>query len=223
MALTQLMVTFVLHVIASTLALVLASQEPRRIVISLTVIYDIWIPTVEVGIPVTKRIAGGKYKGKAKIVTDEDFNYCYCLYDPNISTVLGITAFSLLLASQVLTMKPIWCCCKPKTSSSNRSSACAIVLLIVSWLTFLIAEACLLFGSVVNAKRTKYRTIFVANDDLHCETLRRGVFEAGAAFVVLTSLASKFYHVCHIEPNEDLEADNNGEKNEKLGTYTMIQ
>lgn len=61
-------------------------------------------------------------------------------------------------------------------------------------LTFIIAEACLLAGSVRNAYHTKYRTLFV-NDPPSCETVRKGVFGAGAAFVLFTAILSEFYYV----------------------------
>ncbi|XP_038688592.1 uncharacterized protein LOC119987744 [Tripterygium wilfordii] len=161
-----------------------------------------------------------QWRSSAKIIMDEELNNFYCLYDSSISTVLGIAAFSLLSRSQKLTMKPtLWWCCKPKTTSSpNRSSACAIVLPIISWLTFFTAEACLLLGSMINVNHKEYRTIF--GQHLHCQTLRKGVFEAGAAFIVLTSLASNFYHVCYTEQNEDLQTINNG--NASVRHYYLI-
>ena len=61
-------------------------------------------------------------------------------------------------------------------------------------LTFIIAEACLLAGSVRNAYHTKYRTLFV-NDPPSCETVRKGVFGAGAAFVFFTAILSEFYYI----------------------------
>ncbi|KAF5728326.1 hypothetical protein HS088_TW21G00473 [Tripterygium wilfordii] len=163
-----------------------------------------------------------QWRSTAKVMIHEEWNfgfqggYSYCVYDSNMSTVLGITASALLLASQVLTLKPSCWCCNRKTWNSKGSSAFATVLLIICWLTFFIAEACLLVGSVIIAYRTKEKIILSAPDTLHCQTLRKGVFEAGASFVLLTSLASKSYHVCYADPNEDLQTNDNGENSEKL-------
>lgn len=63
-------------------------------------------------------------------------------------------------------------------------------------LTFIIAEACLLAGAVRNAYHTRYRTLFVDNPP-SCETVRKGVFAAGAAFVLFTAILSEFYYVTY--------------------------
>lgn len=63
---------------------------------------------------------------------------------------------------------------------------------------FFIAEVCLLAGSVRNAYHTKYRSSFLTSDKpLSCETLRKGVFAAGAAFIFFTSIISQFYYVSY--------------------------
>jgi hypothetical protein len=67
--------------------------------------------------------------------------------------------------------------------------------------TFAIAEACLLAGSVRNAYHTKYRTVLKSNPS--CENLRKGVFGAGAAFVVLTGIFSELYYVSYSKANDD--------------------
>ncbi|KAJ8467905.1 hypothetical protein OPV22_030457 [Ensete ventricosum] len=54
-------------------------------------------------------------------------------------------------------------------------------------LTFLVEEACLLAGSVQNPRHMRYRGIYFMNDP-SCEVLRKGVFAAGAAFVLLTAI-----------------------------------
>lgn len=63
-------------------------------------------------------------------------------------------------------------------------------------MTFLIAEICLLAGSVTNAYHTKYRTRFFENPP-SCETVRKGVFAAGASFVFFTGVLSEFYYVSY--------------------------
>lgn len=66
--------------------------------------------------------------------------------------------------------------------------------------TFFIAEVCLLAGSVRNAYHTKYRTLLSDNPP-SCETLRKGVFGAGAAFIVFTGIFSELFYVSYSKAN----------------------
>ncbi|KNA20562.1 hypothetical protein SOVF_050150 [Spinacia oleracea] len=84
-------------------------------------------------------------------------------------------------------------CCGPALVPGG-SRACAIILFIVCWLTFFIAEICLLAGSTRNAYHTKYRA-FYEDRAPSCETLRKGVFAAGAAFTFFSAIVSNFYYV----------------------------
>ncbi|RWV98539.1 hypothetical protein GW17_00038606 [Ensete ventricosum] len=61
-------------------------------------------------------------------------------------------------------------------------------------LTFLIAEACLIAGATKNAYHTKYRHVVYAQS-WTCESLRKGVFVAGAVFVVFTMILSVYYYM----------------------------
>ena len=61
--------------------------------------------------------------------------------------------------------------------------------------SFLGAEACLLAGSTKNAYHTKYRAIY--GTDLSCDTLRKGVFAAGAALTLLSMVGSIVYYSVH--------------------------
>ena len=84
---------------------------------------------------------------------------------------------------------------------------------------FIIAEVCLLAGSVENAYHTKYRTLFV-NDPPSCETVRKGVFAAGAAFVFFTSIVSKFYYINYSSARESFQPYlGGGETGVGMGTY----
>lgn len=69
---------------------------------------------------------------------------------------------------------------------------------------FAIAEICLLAASVRNAYHTKYVSS-IMNEQISCKMLRRGVFGAGAAFIVFTCVASELFYVsfskAHIETN----------------------
>ena len=61
-------------------------------------------------------------------------------------------------------------------------------------LTFLIAEACLIAGATKNAYHTKYRHVVYAQN-WTCESLRKGVFIAGAVFVVFTMILNVYYYM----------------------------
>ena len=83
---------------------------------------------------------------------------------------------------------------------------------------FIIAEACLLAGSVRNAYHTKYRTMFSVENPPSCETVRKGVFAAGAAFVFFTAIISKFYYVCYSNAREGFQPYGR-ETGVGMGTY----
>lgn len=61
---------------------------------------------------------------------------------------------------------------------------------------FIIAVSCLLAASVRNAYHTKYRNA------LSCKVVRKGIFAAGAAFVVLTGIVSELYYVSYSKAND---------------------
>lgn len=83
--------------------------------------------------------------------------------------------------------------------------------------TFIIAEACLLAGSVRNAYHTKYVTIFSENPP-SCQTVRKGVFAAGAAFTFFTCILSQFYYIYYSSSREAF-APYGGEAGVGLGTF----
>jgi len=66
--------------------------------------------------------------------------------------------------------------------------------------TFIIAASCLLAGSVRNAYHTKYRDL-MGERAPSCQTLRKGVFAAGAAFIVMTGITSELYYVSFSKAN----------------------
>lgn len=61
-------------------------------------------------------------------------------------------------------------------------------------MTFLVAEACIVAGAKNNAYHTKYRDVIYAQN-FSCETLRKGVFIAGAVFVVATMILNVYYYM----------------------------
>lgn len=68
-------------------------------------------------------------------------------------------------------------------------------------LAFIIAGSFLLAGSVRNAYHIKYRTLLRSENVPSCETLRKGVFGAGAAFIVFTGITSELYYVSFSKAN----------------------
>ncbi|XP_060209373.1 uncharacterized protein LOC132636494 [Lycium barbarum] len=143
-------------------------------------------------------VAAEQRRSTATIKTDNEQVYSYCVYDSDISTGFGVGAFLFLMVSQILIMVASRCFCCGNALSPGSSRGCAVLLFIICWVTFFIAEVCLLAGSVTNAYHTKYRSSLLFNDKpLSCETVRKGVFAAGAAFIFFTSIISKFYYVSY--------------------------
>ncbi|KAM3320601.1 hypothetical protein P3S67_007803 [Capsicum chacoense] len=149
-------------------------------------------------------IAAEQRRSTAKIKTDSEQVYDYCVYDSDISTGLGVGAFLFLMVSQIIIMVASRCFCCGKALSPGGSRGCAVLFFIMCWVTFFIAEVCLLAGSVRNAYHTKYRSssLFFNDKPLSCETVRKGVFAAGAAFIFFTSIISKFYYVFYSKAND---------------------
>lgn len=140
-------------------------------------------------------VAAEQRRSTAEVKPDSGLEHNYCIYKSDIATGYGIGAFFCLLAAQVVVMASTRCFCCGKALSPGGSRACAVILFIICWLTFLVAELCLLAGSARNAYHTKYRSMYP--DPLSCETLRKGVFAAGAAFTFFTAIISEFYYVCY--------------------------
>jgi hypothetical protein len=137
---------------------------------------------------------------QAHLETDGTRNYCS--YDSDIATGLGVGSFLFLMISQILITVASRCLCCGKALRPSGSRSWAIFLFITCWVTFFIAEVCLLAGSVRNAYHTKYRTALIDNPP-SCEKLRKGVFAAGAAFVVFTGIVSELYYVSYSKANDD--------------------
>lgn len=144
-------------------------------------------------------VAAEQRRNTAKIATQG--NSRYCRYDSDIATGLGVGSLLFLLASQLIIMAVTRCLCCGKGLKPSASRTWAIVLFITSWVFFLIAEICLLAGSVRNAYHTKYSAA-LSDSPFSCETMRKGVFGAGAAFVVLTGIVSELFYVSYSNANE---------------------
>ncbi|OIV93189.1 hypothetical protein TanjilG_06756 [Lupinus angustifolius] len=138
-------------------------------------------------------VAAEQRRNTATFIQDAE-GRMYCQYDSDIATGLGVGSFFVLVASQVIIMIVTRCLCCGKAMSPSGSRSWAIFLFITSWVTFIIAVACLVAGSVKNAYHTKYRSLLKEMAP-SCEILRKGVFGAGAAFIVLTGIFSELYYV----------------------------
>lgn len=147
-------------------------------------------------------VAAERRRSTGKVVNDNEIQHQYCVYDSDIATGYGVGAFLFLMASQVLIMVASRCFCCGSPLKPGGSRACAVILFIFCWISFFIAEVCLLAGSVRNAYHYKYTRIFV-DDPPSCETVRKGVFAAGAAFVLFTAIISEFFYISFSRAREN--------------------
>ncbi|KAF3789250.1 hypothetical protein EJ110_NYTH18938 [Nymphaea thermarum] len=145
-------------------------------------------------------VAAEQRRSKAQVLPDAEKYYTYCVYDSDIATGYGAGAFVFLFLSQLLIMVVSKCFCCGRSLRPGGSRACAVLLFIACWFTFIIAEICLLAASVQNAYHTKYRAKFNI-DNLSCETIRKGVFAAGAAFTFFTCILSEIYYITFSKAN----------------------
>ncbi|XP_010263784.1 PREDICTED: uncharacterized protein LOC104601960 [Nelumbo nucifera] len=138
-------------------------------------------------------IAAERRRSTGRIVVDQN-NATYCVYHSDVATGYGVGSFLFLLSSESLLMGVTKCMCfgRPLTPGGNR--AWSIIYFVSSWVAFLIAEACLISGAAKNAYHTKYRGIIYA-ENFSCETLRKGVFIAGAVFVIATMILNVYYYM----------------------------
>lgn len=125
---------------------------------------------------------------------DEATNQTYCVYHSDKATGYGVGAFLFLLSSQSLLMGVTKCMCFGTPLSPGGNRAWAIIYFLCSWMAFIVAEVCAIAGARTNAYHTRYRNMIYA-DDFSCESLRKGVFIAGAVFVVATMVLNIYYYV----------------------------
>ncbi|GMN38633.1 hypothetical protein TIFTF001_007867 [Ficus carica] len=140
-------------------------------------------------------VGAERRRSSAKVVADEYDEYTYCAYNSDASTVYGLAAFGLLLLSQTVLNGVTRCLCFGRGLVTGTSTTWTVFFFIVSWTSFLGAEACLLAGSAKNAYHTRYRAVFKV--PLSCSTLRKGVFAAGAALTLLSLVGSVLYYWTH--------------------------
>ncbi|KAI4368171.1 hypothetical protein MLD38_016758 [Melastoma candidum] len=140
-------------------------------------------------------VAAEQRRNHATRVPDPATNSSHCLYDSDIATGLGVGSFLFLLAGQLLIMAVTRCLCCGKALRPSSSRTWAIVFFITCWVFFIIAEICLLAGSARNAYHTK--STILPNPLPSCATMRKGIFGAGAAFVVFTGIVSVLFYLSH--------------------------
>ncbi|XP_050226063.1 uncharacterized protein LOC126675462 [Mercurialis annua] len=121
-------------------------------------------------------------------------NVTYCVYNSDVATGYGVGGFLFLLSGESLLMGVTRCMCFGRALAPGGDRAWSIIYFIASWLTFLVAEACLIAGATKNAYHTKYRGAIYAQN-FSCESLRKGVFIAGAVFVVATMILNVYYYM----------------------------
>ncbi|KAH7571171.1 hypothetical protein JRO89_XS05G0263000 [Xanthoceras sorbifolium] len=121
-------------------------------------------------------------------------NTTYCVYTSDVATGYGVGAFLFLLSSESLLMGVTRCMCFGRPLAPGGNRAWTIIYFVSSWVTFLVAEACLMAGATKNAYHTKYRSMIYAQN-FSCETLRKGVFIAGAVFVVATMILNVYFYM----------------------------
>ncbi|KAK3421689.1 uncharacterized protein LOC104453795 [Eucalyptus grandis] len=139
-------------------------------------------------------IAAERRRSTGKIFEDERMNATYCVYNSDVATGYGVGGFLFLLTSESLLMGVTKCMCFGRPLNPGEHRAWSIIYFVSSWVTFLVAEACLIAGATKNAYHTKYRGVIYAQN-VSCEALRKGVFIAGAVFVVVSMILNIYYYM----------------------------
>ncbi|KAH7682607.1 Modifying wall lignin-1/2 protein [Dioscorea alata] len=150
-------------------------------------------------------IAAERRRSTGSIHPDPATNTTYCVYDSDVATGYGVGAFLFLLSSQSLIMGVTKCMCFGQPLAPGGNRARCIIYFTSSWLAFLIADACLLAGATENAYHTKYRHVVHAQN-WTCESLRKGVFIAGAVFVFFTMILNVYYYMFFTKTTSHLVA-----------------
>ncbi|KAK9115445.1 hypothetical protein Syun_022242 [Stephania yunnanensis] len=138
-------------------------------------------------------VGAERRRSTGKVVPDRYDESTFCVYDTDVSTAYGLTAFGLLLISHAVVNGVTRCLCFARPLLFPFFPT---LLFLFSWIVFLGAEACLLAGSARNAYHTKYRGLFGVKN-FSCATLRKGVFAAAAAITLISMLASILYYWAH--------------------------
>ncbi|KAL8138004.1 hypothetical protein V2J09_004005 [Rumex salicifolius] len=141
-------------------------------------------------------VAAERRRSKGTERIDSSGNH-YCAYSSDIATGMAVGAFVFLLVAQLIIMVGSRCLCCGRGLRPGCSRACAIILFIICWISFILAEVLLLAGSAKNVYHSKYKD----GQQLSCETLKRAVFGVAAAFIVFTGILSEVYYVSYSKAN----------------------
>ncbi|XP_008809158.1 uncharacterized protein LOC103720955 [Phoenix dactylifera] len=133
-------------------------------------------------------------RSTGRVVPDEYDERTYCQYDSDASTAYGMGAFGMLLVSQAVVSAVTRCLFFGRGLTAGGPRACAVASFALSWLSFAVAEACLLAGSARNAYHTKYLGYYAKRDLSSCAALRKGVFAAAAALILVSMVASLLFY-----------------------------
>ncbi|XP_008782312.1 uncharacterized protein LOC103701871 [Phoenix dactylifera] len=133
-------------------------------------------------------------RSTGRVVPDEYDERTYCQYDSDASTAYGLGAFGMLLLSQAVVSGVTRCLCFGRGLTPGRTRACAVASFVLFWFSFVVAEACLVAGSARNAYHTKYLGYYAKQDLSSCVALRKGVFAAAAALVLVSMVMSLLFY-----------------------------
>ncbi|KAL9232287.1 hypothetical protein vseg_007413 [Gypsophila vaccaria] len=136
-------------------------------------------------------VAAERRRSHGTVEHDIRTNTTYCSYSSDIATGYGVGGFLFLLSSESLLMGVTKCMCFGRPLTPGNSRAWTIIYFLSSWLTFLVAEACLIAGATKNA----YHTGYLYGQHFSCESLRKGVFIAGAIFVLMNMVINIYYYM----------------------------
>ncbi|CAH8252184.1 unnamed protein product [Arabidopsis lyrata] len=136
-------------------------------------------------------IAAERRRSIGKSIQDPITNTTFCVYDSDVATGYGVGAFLFLLSSESLLMGVTKCMCFGRPLAPGSDRAWSIIYFISSWMTFLVAEACVIAGATKNAYHTKY----LSSQTFSCASLRKGIFIAGAVFIVATMVLNVYYYM----------------------------
>ncbi|KAI3467090.1 hypothetical protein Pfo_023753 [Paulownia fortunei] len=153
-------------------------------------------------------IAAERRRSTGTLHKDEATNQTYCIYNSDVATGYGVGAFLFLLSSESLLMGVTKCMCLGRPLAPGGNRAWTIIYFVSSWMTYLVAEACLLAGARKNAYHTKYRNMIYA-DNFSCESLRKGIFIAGAVFVAATMILNVYYYMYFTKATTQTARKNN--------------
>lgn len=120
-----------------------------------------------------------------------------CSYPTSPSEALGIVAALVLLAAQLIANAAPGCvCCCGGLYSSSCKKTIAIICLVISWITCIVAFSSLMAGAVLSGP---YMTTTDSLGNISCSYVRPGVFTGGAVFAILTVLCAIVYVILTVE------------------------